>query len=232
LWTLLADVVLAGKNVVLDPLETALKIAQLGQTVQFWEALGNTLTSAFTSFLVAFILSFIVALLAYFHPFVEQFVRPYITIFRSIPTVAVILVLFLVVDWNYITFVVAFLVTFPLLFEQIVLAFKSVSITEIEAAKSLGLSGANLVVQIYLPNMTLHIISSCQTAFGLNLKVVIAAEVLGIPKTSLGLSILTAKQTFDFSDAWCYLIVTIIIAYLIEKALSVVEHFFADKRVV
>ncbi|MDR1861985.1 MAG: ABC transporter permease subunit [Candidatus Ancillula sp.] len=220
LWFFLADCALVDKKVILDPFGTAVNIITLGQTIQFWLAILYTCVSAVSSFAFAFLLSFIIALSAYLHSKLEGALRPYISIMRSTPTVAVILVLFLVVDWNFITFIVAFLVTFPILFEGLLLAFRKVPASEIDAAAALGMSRGQILRHIHLDNMKRDIFSSVRATFGLNLKVVIASEVLGIPHTSIGLSILVAKQSFNYYDAWTFLVVAVLLTSLLEWGLT------------
>ncbi|GHT81670.1 hypothetical protein FACS1894125_2870 [Actinomycetota bacterium] len=222
-WFLLADVVFLGTGVIIDPIKTVIRIVELGQTDSFWLALTHTIASTAVSFVFAYVLAFFLALLGHWWKPLKHLVKPYITIMRSMPTVAVILVLFMVIDWSFITFVVAFLVTFPLLFTQLSAAFAEVDLSEIDAAKSIGLNGPQRVFFVYLGVMQKLMISAVRSGFGLNLKVVIASEVLGIPTVSLGLSIVRAKQVFEYSDAFVYLVVTVLLAFLVDKILEKME---------
>jgi ABC-type nitrate/sulfonate/bicarbonate transport system permease component len=98
-------------------------------------------------------------------------------------------------------------------------SFESAPTGELQAAQALGLSFSSRVVHIYLPNAFLLITANLNAAFTLNYKVVIAAEVLGqVGVYSIGSNILTAKQSLDFSGAFVWLVISVLLAFGLDYA--------------
>ena len=219
LWTLLAQYVLKGGEVVLTPLRTLLRIVELAQTGEFWLAVASTLEAAFVSFLVAFSIAFGLSVLAHRFHNLRHVLSPLITTFRSAPTIAVILILLMTIPWGLLTFCIAFLVTFPLLFANILASIESVPCGELEAGRALGMRFLKRTRFIYVPNMRASLLANMTSAFGLNLKVVIAAEVLGIPTVSIGFEIMRHKQALDYETSFTYLCVAVLIAWACDKLL-------------
>jgi NitT/TauT family transport system permease protein len=221
IWEILAQYVLYDYDVILDPFATILRISELAREIQFWQAIGNTLLTCLISFVVAFILSFLLALISHFAHNSRYLFSPLVHIFRAAPVVAVILFLFLTLPWVLIPFAVAFLVTFPLLYTNILASLDVTSKNELDGAKSIGLNRFGLIKNIYLPNMFVVLLANLRSAVGLNLKVVIAAEVMGIPTLSLGSMMLLSKQTFAYQDTFCLLVVTIVLAMFIDWLMKI-----------
>jgi NitT/TauT family transport system permease protein len=188
----------------------------------FSGALVQTLFSSTSAFAVSYILALLLAVAARRFYNLRFVLAPFITVLRSAPTIAVILILLLTVPWSLITFVIAFLVIFPMLWTNLLAALDNVPVGELDAAKALGMRFCSRVRHVYLPSISHIMRSNVATAFGLGFKVVIAAEVLGRPINSLGYNISAAKSAFDYKLSWSYLIVSLLVAFAVERILAVV----------
>jgi NitT/TauT family transport system permease protein len=214
--------------VLLDPLDTVRLLATVVQTnpSKFLTAVGTTVFSVILSFIVAFFLALLIAALAYRFPQVRDLLHPLLVVMRTAPTMAVIVILLLTVPWGAILYAVAFLVTFPLLFENLLGAFKLVNKGELDAGRALGLRFFQRFVNIVLPNISPALWSNIIASVSLNYKVVIAAELLGLPSLSIGYSILQAKSALDYHMSFLWLVVSIIIAWLLGGVLQLLRKVF------
>jgi NitT/TauT family transport system permease protein len=199
---------------------------KLGKEREFWLAFFQTVESSFVSFLVAFTIAFSLSVLAHRFYNLRHILAPLITTFRSAPTIAVILILLMTIPWGLLTFCIAFLVTFPLLFSNILASIESVPCGELEAGRSLGMRFLQRTRFVYVPNMRVHLWANITAAFGLNLKVVIAAEVLGIPSVSIGFEIMRHKQMLDYQTSFTYLCVAVLLAWGCDKLLKAIGKRF------
>jgi NitT/TauT family transport system permease protein len=187
------------------------------QSNYFWISIFRTFSDIFASFLFGLICAFVASITALRFKNFRYILAPVVTTLRSAPTIAVITVLILILPLDYITTSISFLVIFPLLFENLLASLECAPTSEIQAAKSLGLSFSSCVAHIYIPNAFSLIFANIISAFGLNYKVVIAAEILGrssIP--SIGSNILTAKQSLDFSGSFIWLVISILLAFVFD----------------
>jgi len=78
------------------------------------------------------------------------------------------------------------------------------------------------ITGIYLPAMLPFVFSSIIAGFGLNIKVVISAEVMGLPSMSIGHLILSARQGFNFSVSFAWLVIAVILSLVCESILRLI----------
>jgi ABC-type nitrate/sulfonate/bicarbonate transport system permease component len=65
-----------------------------------------------------------------------------------------------------------------------------------------------------------YIFSATVAGFGLNIKVVIAAEVMGLPNVSIGYYIMTAQQGMDFTRSFAWLVIAVVLSFVCERILK------------
>ena len=79
----------------------------------FWRAFGNTLLRTFWAFSASFVLGAGLALVAKLHTAVRAFFAPVVSVLRTVPTMAIILMLLLWTNPKVAPVIVALLVLFP-----------------------------------------------------------------------------------------------------------------------
>ncbi len=70
---------------------------------------------------------------------------------------------------------------------------------------------------IYLPQIMPFFISACSVSLGLAWKAGVAAEVIGIPKGSVGEQLQQAKVYLDTPDLFAWTFVIVVISIVFEK---------------
>ncbi|MDR0951089.1 MAG: ABC transporter permease subunit, partial [Candidatus Ancillula sp.] len=218
-------------QVITDPIQTIADLYNIFQNENerniFLGAIGQTLFTVIVSFTISFILALVVAIFSNRFYNLRNILNPTVSVLRSSPTIAIIIILLLVAPWDTISYIVSFMVIFPLVFENMLTALDHVFNGELEAAKSLGLNFLQRVNSVYLPNISPALWASVISGFGLNYKVVIASEVFGFPKNTIGHNIVAAKQSFDYPQAFLWLVVSIVLALVIEFILSKTRNIFS-----
>ncbi|MDR2083139.1 MAG: ABC transporter permease subunit [Candidatus Ancillula trichonymphae] len=215
-WFLSSSFAFTG--MILSPVDTVVEIGKEMQHEDFWTSVFRTLFDALTSFSVGFVCAFSIAITALRFKNLRYILAPVITVLQSAPTIALIILFVLILPLELLTFAVSFLVIFPLLFENLLVSLESAPTSEIEAAEVLGLSFGARVLHIYIPNAFLLIVANVNSAFELNYKVVIAAEVLGrVSIASIGSNILAAKQSLDFSRSFTWLVVSVVMTFVLDS---------------
>ncbi|MDR0219821.1 MAG: ABC transporter permease subunit, partial [Lachnospiraceae bacterium] len=159
---------------------------------------------------------------AYFHEFIGLMLNPFIVLCRSMPTMALVLILLLAVGSDLLPVVVACLVVFPLCYENMRAAINETDKMLITMAKAFKVPKWRQITGIYLPAMLPYIFSSIIAGFGLNIKVVISAEVMGLPSMSIGYMILSAKQSVNFGVSFAWLVIAVILSLICETVLRLV----------
>ncbi|MCL2249445.1 MAG: ABC transporter permease subunit [Oscillospiraceae bacterium] len=219
-WWILAETRFAQTGIIPTPPETVRIIHEEMQSDNFFEAIFSTLRRSLVSFLVSFFAGGILAALSHYAKFIGIMLSPLIALCRAMPTMALVLILLLTVGSNALPIVVGFLIIFPLCYENMQAAIAETDKKLITMAKVFKIPGRRQITGIYLPAMLPFVFSSIIAGFGLNIKVVISAEVMGLPAMSIGHLMLSARQGFNFGATFAWLTIAVILALICEFILK------------
>ena len=222
IWWFFAATRFSETGIIPTPLATIGLIWEEARKDSFFDAIYNTLKRSFFGFALSFAAAALFASLASYKKVIGNLVNPFIVICRSMPTIALILILLLVVGSNMLPVAVSFLVVFPLCYENMRVAISEIDKKLITMAKVFKIPMWRQITGIYLPAVLPFVFSSIIAGFGLNIKVVIAAEVMGLPSISIGYQILSAKQGFDFGKSFAWLAIAVLLSLICETALKII----------
>ena len=113
--------------------------------------------------------------------------------------------------------VISFLMVFPIFYENVRKGIEMCDQQLLEMADVFELSSFTLIRYIYTSSILPYFQSACSLALGLAWKSGIAAEVIGLPKFSIGEHLQQAKVYFDTADLFAWTLVIILLSTLLEK---------------
>ncbi|MBQ7332559.1 MAG: ABC transporter permease subunit [Opitutales bacterium] len=153
----------------------------------FWTAFLGTLLRVLIAFCISFVLAVVFAVIAYMLPTFRAFFAPMVGIIRSLPVLAVLLIILV---WtrsaSIAPAVVAFLSLFPMLYTGISAALLRVDYQLIEMSRTYRVPIKKQIFGLYLPSALPAVCMECGAAFSFGLKAVVSAEVLARTANSLG----------------------------------------------
>ena len=224
-WWLLSETVFSKNGVVPTPWETFGKFfAQFGQK-KFWRGAFNTLSTSLISFAVAFLFGLLLAVIAHFCRAFKSFFEPLITILRSMPTLGVTLILFIFFSGRTSAIVIASLVTFPVVYQNMLAALDGMDKNLLEMARVFGVGKKDIFFSVVLPQIAEYIFSALIAGFGLNIKVIVAAEILAVPRSALGSYINGAYISGDFTMMFVWVLAVIVLSFICEGVVKLVRLF-------
>ena len=237
LWWVLAETRYKQTGIIPTPIDTLRIIGEEMQKDSFFRAILSTLERAFISFMISFACASILATLAHFNRFIGTMLNPFIVLCRSMPTMALVLILLLAVRSDMLPTSVAFLVVFPLCYENMRAAISETDKRLITMAKVFKIPKWRQVMGIYIPAMLPFVFSSVIAGFGLNIKVVISAEVMGLPSMSIGYLILSARQGFNFGVSFAWLVIAVVLSLICECILRLIKRLcmpykYSDSKII
>lgn len=114
----------------------------------------------------------------------------------------------------------------PVIYTNMLIGIRSVDRQLLEMAQVFRVPALRTVRYIYLPQIMPFFYSGCSVSLGLSWKAGVAAEVIGIPRGSIGERLQQAKVYLDTPDlfAWTLVIVVLsltferLVLYIIKKA--------------
>ena len=223
IWAIAAAVI--GVEIVLPAPSVAIgEFFSLLSDKIFYASLLSTFLRSLYSFVIAFVCAFATAVLGYLvKPFYKIF-NPAVMVMRAIPTMSVILLCIIWLSARTSPVVIAFLIVFPVIYSGTYSAIGRVDDRLVMMSRIYKIPLKDRLTKLYMPAIAPEIMDSCRSAVGLNLKVLIAAEVLAATKNSLGNMMQLAKVSLDTASLFAYTIAAIILSFILEGAVYLIKR--------
>lgn len=181
----------------------------------FWAALGNTLLRTLLALGISFVLALIFALISYLLPPFNSFFTPVVSALRSLPTLAVLLILLVWWGAGDAPVAVAFLSLFPMLYASILSALSGVDKDLIEMSRVYNVPLSKRIGELYLPAAAPYVLRETGAALSFSLKLVVSAEVLAYTFPSMG-NLMQEARLYDISQLFALVGVTFALGLLLE----------------
>lgn len=178
--------------------------------------LFNTLKKSVITLLTSMFLGSFLGVLSYNYKLCYLIFFPFINFIKSIPTIAVII---LVLIWSKVEFVPFFagiMIALPIIYENILGGIDSIDRDLIKMANIYNVSKFLIFKDIYLPGVYFFLSSTLSAITALVLKVVIAGEVLAQDTLSIGGEIFMGKIYLESGSIFAWIIIIIFINFVIE----------------
>lgn len=216
-WAVGTDVVLAG------PLQVVGALLGLLPTAGFWCALGLSLARVGAGLLLASGSAVLLAALAARHALVRDLLAPAVAVVKAVPVASFVILVLLWVPSSRLSVVISFLMAFPVVYTNVLEGLDSIEPGLLEMARVFGVRGPALAC-VYLQQVLPYLRAGLSLALGLSWKAGIAAEVIGLPASSVGAHLYDAKVMLDSAGllAWTLAVVLVSVAVeaLVRRALA------------
>ena len=191
----------------------------------FWIALSMSFLRALEAFAISFVFALIFAIVAYLVPSFEKIFAPLASALRSLPVLAVLLILLSVFSAGQAPVAVAFLSLFPMLYTGILAALSGVDKQVIAISRVHGTPLWRKVTRIYLPLSAPYILRESGGALAFSLKLVVSAEVLANTAKSLGGTMQEAKIYAEIPELFALVFATFFVGLLLELAATALASY-------
>lgn len=158
----------------------------LFSTAFFWRALGRTVLRTLIAFLISFVFALLCVIPSCRFKWFTAFMRPIVAILRSVPTMAVLLLVLVWLAPTYAPVAVTFLVLFPACYAQLKDGIEGVDVELLDMAKAYKVSSKNVLLKIYLPTLAPQVVLQTGENLSFGIKLVISAEVMSSTSVALG----------------------------------------------
>ena len=202
-------------------------VGMLGEVTFYLNVLA-TLARVVISMTVSFALGMLLAWAAYRRDGVRIALAPVISFLKSVPVMAIIIYVILVASSDWVAIIVCVCMCLPIVYTNVLGGLDAVSREHLELAEVYGLSSRQTRRLVYMPEIRPSINSALSLVCGISWKAVIAAEVLSIPKFSLGYQMLNAKYYLETPELVAYIVVIVAVSMGFERVVK--AAFVKDAR--
>ncbi len=152
----------------------------------FWQGFLTTLLRVLLAFALSFVLAVVLAVVAYLLPSFSRFFAPFVAFLRSLPVLAVLLVVLLWSSAGVAPVIVAFLSLFPMLYTGFSASLAGVDNELVEMSRVFKVPLKKRIFSLYLLTVAPYLLRESGAAIGFGVKLVVSAEVLARTAGSLG----------------------------------------------
>lgn len=201
-------------------LEAAIALLSSGS---FYSAFGMTLLRALIAFCGAVVCAVALFAISKACEFMKTFCDVLVKVLRSLPTIAIILFILLLANSQIAPIFVAGLVIIPIIYAG--MCSFSLGITVKNVCYLYKISKKDYIKFVYIPKLQKDILPIFSSSIALNLKVVVASEVLANTFQSIGGLMQESKVYFDMAGLIALAVVTVIAAAILEKCVGAFKYF-------
>ena len=182
-----------------------------------------TLKETLISFSITFIISMIISILIYESPTFDKIIDPYLTLFNSLPKVALGPLLIIWVGANGKSIILmAILISIIVSIQSISLGFKNTNKNRIKVLETFHASKLDILFLAVIPSNYKTIINTSKMNIGLCLIGVVMGEFL-TSKAGIGYLILYGSQVFNLTLVLSGIVILLILSITLYLFLKIIE---------
>jgi len=221
---------IAAANAIFPPMSfprISAILATWWQLVISGELLAELLPSLwrmFAGYFIGVALGVGIGLLMGYVRFFYNLLEPITEVLRPIPSPAYlpIMILFLGIDDEMKIFMIAFASLFPVLLNTYS-GVRSVDPIQLQTARTFGVSGRKLLVQIVLPASSPFIFTGMRISLAVALIVMVISEMVAA-SNGIGYFILSAQRGFKIRDMFAGVLTLALLGYILNRLFLLIEN--------
>lgn len=222
-----------GQEILLvSPVSVLRRLAELATgagdpkaALDFWASITSSFIRIIGGFLLASLSGTLLAALSgAFRPIRDLF-APAMSTIKAIPVASFIILVLIWVPSRNLAIVISFLMVLPVVYTNVLNGIASTDRKLLEMAQVFRVPLSRRIRYIYLSQVLPFLRSGLSLSLGLCWKAGIAAEVIGIPKGSIGEKLYEAKVYLQTADLFSWTLVIVLISVTFEKCfLALIDH--------
>lgn len=212
---------LLGQELLLvSPLAVLHSLGTLVVTSAFWQSVGQSFVRIGGGFLLGAAAGCACAALGARFATVRTLFAPLFGMVRAIPVASFVILALLWAGSNNLSVVISFLMVAPVLYISLLAGLDARDPGLAEMAEVFRIAPAKRLRYLTLPAVLPWIASGCRTAIGLAWKSGVAAEVIGLPRQTIGERLYQTKLYLETGELFAWTLVIILLSAACEKLVT------------
>lgn len=200
-----------------QPLQVGRILLSLAKTSDFYHILFHSFLRVISGFFGGLGIGFLLGTLAHFVAAARILLSPFMAAVRATPVASFILVVLFWMERDSVPAFISLAMVLPIVYQNTLLGYEKRDRSLAEMAKSFCISPLRRFFRIDLPQVVSYVISAGKTGLGLSWKAGVAAEVLALPKASVGYMIYNAKMYLETGELYAWTVAIVIFSVVLEK---------------
>lgn len=216
LWQLLA-IRLDSKILIASPIEVAERLTSLVREEAFLRSILFSMGRILLGFALGMTVGSALALAAGKVRFIRRLFAPLISAMKSIPVASFTILALIWLGSKNLSVFVSFVISVPIVCSNMLEGIDSLDPQLKEMAKVFRIPMHKRFAGVYLSQLLPYFRSASRLAMGLCWKSGVAAEVIGLPKNSLGKMLYESKIYLETADLFAWTVIIVLLSFLCEK---------------
>jgi NitT/TauT family transport system permease protein len=213
----IASMIVGEEMLLASPFAVIGALVELAGKLMFWKSIFNSFIKITGGFLLAILFGTLFAVCSYGSYIFYEMITPLIKIVKTTPVVSFIILVLLWANPENLSVVIAFLMVIPVIYTNVMQGLNNTDVKLLEMAKVFRIGWLKKARYIYIPAVMPYFASACSVGLGFCWKSGIAAEVIGLPKNSIGENLYEAKLNLMTKELFAWTFVIICISVIFEK---------------
>lgn len=215
-WYLAA---LAVKNPLLlpTPLAVLKRLGQLALTAPFWQTTLTSIGRILLGVASGVVLGVVLGVTTSISGLAESLIAPAMTAMQATPVASFAILVLIWVDRDFVPVLICAMMVLPVIWGSVSTGIRMTDKQLLEMAKVARLPKLRVFRRIYVPSVLPFFRTSSVSALSLGWKAGIAAEVLTVPKASMGRMISESKLYLMTEDLFAWTLAVVILSLLLQK---------------
>lgn len=211
---------LVGKELLLpSPFSTVARLIALLVKPETWAFAGLSLLRIMSGYLLGVFFGILLAMLTARSSFAEELLSPLRSVVKATPVTSFILLALLWLSSGLVPLFISFLMTLPMVWATTAEAILQTDKRLVEMGRVFGLSRWQIMRKVYIPSILPQFLASCTTALGFAWKSGVAAEIIALPRQSIGYRLYESKLRIETVDLFAWTLLVIALSMLLERLL-------------
>ena len=210
----IASRLIGQKLFLVSPAAAAARLAELSLQSEFWLSVAHSCVRIAGGYLLAVLSGVLFAALSAGFIRVRELFAPLMLTIKAVPVASFIILALVFLPSGKLAVLISYLIVLPVVYANTLEGIESLDSSMKEMAGIFCIPFLRRLRFLYFPQVYPYLTAACSTAVGLAWKSGVAAEVIGMPKGSVGEKLQQAKVYLDTPDLFAWTVVIVIVSAL------------------
>lgn len=199
------------------PVDVLRRLGQLALTASFWQITFTSIGRILLGVVSGVALGVGLAVLTSISRIAEMLVAPAMTAMQATPVASFAILVLIWVDRDFVPVLICAMMVLPVIHGSVSTGIRMTDPKLLEMAKVSRLPKLRILRRIYVPSVMPFFRTSSVSALSLGWKAGIAAEVLTVPKASIGRMLSEGKLYVMTEDMFAWTVTIVVLSLLLQR---------------
>lgn len=212
-----AAMVMGNPLLLPTPVQVLQRLWALMAEASFWQITLVSIGRVLLGVVCGIAMGVLLAVLTTNSTLLEILIAPAMTAMQATPVASFAILVLIWLDRDFVPVLICVMMVLPVIWNSVSTGIRVTDLQLLELAKVYRLPRIRVLRRIWIPSVLPHFRAACSSALGLGWKAGIAAEVLTVPKASIGRMISESKLYLMTEDLFAWTLTVVVLSLLLQK---------------